>query len=291
MRQLNEAHLREHVTAKVDKFRKSLLKSLKEITLEELIRKKNPYLLLTICGTTGEAIMTALLDWISSSRESKFGGILEDIGLFVAGRTKSAYSTGSLKSGVKGLDYEFVRNGIRMGISSKSGGSWGNSQSSLAQNDQLKGFKNTVTGNIAKHVVVPAMGIFYGKTKTRRPSRKQKCPVKFVGQNFWTLLGGDPEVYVKVLEFMRIGSEAFESHFYTEMDAAIERLQKALKAKEAEQPNKSPYQVWLELSSKNYDPNDTYVAEYIELCPNLKITSETAEKSSEERHLQRRSSS
>src|ERR1700726_3900266 len=98
------------------------LKKIKELTLNDIIKRKNPYLFRAKGSNSAHDFIKSVLDArLSSGEETTFGNFLENIVRFVA---RQVY--GAMKSGVKGLDMEFEDSGRRYFVAIKSGPSWGN---------------------------------------------------------------------------------------------------------------------------------------------------------------------
>ena len=156
---LDEVNLfvNEHIVA----FHNKRIDILSKLTLQQLI-DKNPYLFraknITKASELIEGTMSAFL---SSSEEKLFGDFLEDLAIFIAGKTTNGH-----KSASQGIDLEFEKDGVYYIVSVKSGSNWGNSSQhkKLAQD-----FRDaTIRLKQSKRMtnVQPTLGICYGKSKT-----------------------------------------------------------------------------------------------------------------------------
>src|SRR5260221_551993 len=101
-------------------FHRSRIQSLEKLKLTEIVQRKNPYLFRAKNIVTASDLVQAILDArLSSSEEGLFGNFLEELAIFVA---KNA--GGGVKSAIKGIDIELVRDGVRYLIAVKSGKNW-----------------------------------------------------------------------------------------------------------------------------------------------------------------------
>lgn len=111
-------------------FHENLLNFFDEVTLDTLIKKKNPYLLAALFASPVNALRESLHAVYISSYETKFGTVLENIAICMC-------PAGS-KSPCDGIDLDLQRKGKRLLISVKSGRNWGNSSSCKKQGDDFK---------------------------------------------------------------------------------------------------------------------------------------------------------
>ncbi len=101
-----------------DKLRKKLIES-----PEKIIKRKNPFLFrIRIVNDVDELADMILNAYLSSSEETMFGNILEEIAVSICKHAK-----GGRKSGIHNIDLEYDQNEIRTIIQIKSGMNWGNS--------------------------------------------------------------------------------------------------------------------------------------------------------------------
>ncbi len=189
----------EWVNENIVDFHQKKLESLTKLRLDDLLKRKNPYLFKAKNIETASEMVTGLLDaYLSSSEEKYFGDFLEDLARFVAEQT-----SGGRKSAAPGIDLEFSNKGIYYIVSVKSGPNWGNSsqQNELEQN--LKDAVIRVKQRDRSANVQPVLGICYGKVKTADMKRGY---LKVVGQNFWYLISENKDLYTDIIE--PIGYEA-----------------------------------------------------------------------------------
>src|SRR4030042_5099033 len=192
MRHLDRPALQGFVSNEIVRFHQRRLARLEELSLTEVLGKKNPYLFraknLVTAGTLISAIMDAFL---SSSEEKLFGDFLEELAIFVAWQTCAGR-----KSSAQGIDLEFDQDNIRYLVSIKSGPNWGKSSQYRRLEDD---FKRATTVQRQAHATLEVrsiLGICYGKTATPEPGVYSKI----VGQSFWHFLSGDPNLYIDIIE-------------------------------------------------------------------------------------------
>lgn len=192
MNPLNLDEVNEYVNAHIDTFHQDRLRKVSDITLKEVI-DKNPYLLRAKNVTkASELVEGALTAKLSSSEEELFGQFLETLAIFVAEKT-----TGGHKSGATGIDLEFDNEGWHYFVSIKSGTSWGNgSQQDKQEADFGTALKVYKQRKGQKTQADAIMGICYGKTRTNRV----RGALKLVGQNFWTFISGNKDLYKDIIE-------------------------------------------------------------------------------------------
>jgi hypothetical protein len=120
---LTLADITNYVENNIGTFHQKRLASLRELKLEKLLKRKNPYLFKAKDLVLPQDLVRVLLDaHLSSQEETIFGDFLEGLAIFV-----NEQSFGGRKSSTNGIDLEFDRKKIRFLVSIKSGPNWGNS--------------------------------------------------------------------------------------------------------------------------------------------------------------------
>ena len=174
------------------------LQGLQGISLNSVLKRKNPYLFkaknLEETGDLASSIVDAFL---SSQEETLFGDLMELFAIHVA-----ATLWGGFKSKRVGLDLEFERDGKYYIAEIKSGVNWGNSS-------QIKRMKQNF--KIARMALRPEMdveivavnGCIYGKDA--RPLKTDaddadKTYFKYAGQEFWHFLSGDDNLFREIVK-------------------------------------------------------------------------------------------
>lgn len=213
MKPLDLDTVRLYVNDNIDDFHHRKLVSLERLTLQTLL-KKNPYLFKAKNITSAGELIAGLLDaFLSSSEEKLFGDFLEGLAVFVTEQT-----CGGHKSAAQGVDLEFINRNTHYIVSIKSGPNWGNSSQHRRLAQDLRDGVTRVRQSRTSLIVQPVLGICYGKTRT---TFTPDGYLKVVGQNFWYLISGNPDLYTEIIE--PIGYRAKEhNERFTEGRAALE---------------------------------------------------------------------
>lgn len=196
---LVKAFIAEHIGPD---FHEKKLAKLKTLTLDTILKRKNPYLFKAKGAVTANDLIEAVLDaTVSSGEETIFGNFLEKVAIFVC---KEVY--GGKKSSTKGLDLEFQKDGRYYIVSIKSGPNWGNSGQIEKMQSNFSMAKKTLrtSGGIGKAEVVAIEGCCYGKDNAPEKGDYQKL----CGQSFWKLMSGRDELYRELIEPLGVNATA-----------------------------------------------------------------------------------
>lgn len=175
------------------------LTDLKALTLNKILKRKNPYLFkaknIEIAGDLVKGIVDASL---SSGEETVFGNYLEDFAIYV-----SNHLYGGFKSEYKSVDLEFSRDDTYYIVGIKSGTNWGNSDQIRAMQDAFALAKTILRSKGIKTPIVAVNGCIYGKD--RNPFKgshtdSEKHYYKYAGQEFWRFVSGDDELYREIIK-------------------------------------------------------------------------------------------
>lgn len=216
MNSLDLDQIREYVNENIVYFHNNRAKSLEDLTLGRLLRK-NPYLFRAKNLTTaGELIQSLLEAFLSSSEEKYFGDFLENLAVFVAGKT-----CGGHKSTAQGVDLEFINDGTHYVVSVKSGPNWGNSSQHKKLAQDLRDAVIRVRQSRVAVKVEPVLGICYGKTRT---SYMQAGYLKVVGQNFWYLISQNKNLYTDIVDPIGHRAKEHNDAFEEEKNRIINRF-------------------------------------------------------------------
>ena len=176
-------------------FHEKKLAKIRELTLNTIIRRKNPYLFRAKGSNSASDYIKAVLDAsLSSGEESNFGDFIENVAIFVAGQVYDGR-----KSGIRGIDLEMEEGRRKYLVSIKSGPNWGNSGQ---RQDLVKSFQTATrilrTSNGAAEMEIQCVeGCCYGI---------DDAPVKtthhrLCGQRFWRFIsGGNDALYRELVE-------------------------------------------------------------------------------------------
>jgi hypothetical protein len=245
MKPIEIDEITQYVNENIIDFHDRRISILRNLTLHHLLNK-NPYLFRAKNVTkASELIEETMSAFLSSSEEKLFGDFLEDLAIFIAGKTADGH-----KSSSSGIDLEFSSNDIYYLVSVKSGSNWGNSSQhkKLAQD-----FRDAVIRlRQSKHVkmVQPILGICYGKSKT---TITKDGYLKVVGQNFWTLISGKKELYTQIIEPIGYMAKEYNDNYLMERDKIINLLTRSFIDKFCDATGVIDWPKVIEANSGNYD--------------------------------------
>ncbi|MFQ5707988.1 MAG: PmeII family type II restriction endonuclease, partial [bacterium] len=192
MNRITMTDIVEYVNKNIEVFHRSKIKSLEEIDLKKILKKKNPYLFKAKnIRLASDLIKDLLQAYLYSSEEKIFGNFLEDLAIFISGKTCSG-----TKSAATGIDLEFEKKGVHYLVSIKSGPNWGNSSQHRRQENDFKVAERVLKQSHHTPNVQSVLGICYGKTRTSF----LRGYMKVVGQNFWYFISGVEELYTDIIE-------------------------------------------------------------------------------------------
>ncbi len=197
-------------------FHKRRLENLLTLRLDIILKRKNPYLFKAkAIGTAQDLIKTILDAHLSSQEEGIFGGLLEELAIFVCNRTY-----GGRKSSAEGIDLEFFKNECLYIVSIKSGPNWGNSRQIAKMRDDFKRAFRILRGARSSTNIVAVNGCCYGKDN--RPDKGDY--LKYCGQRFWELISGDENLYVEIIEPLGHKAEEKNAQFFDEYAKVINKF-------------------------------------------------------------------
>ncbi len=193
-----ETELRAFIREGIADFHARRLERLEGLDLAAVLARKNPYLLKAKNLATPEEVVDSLLtEHLAIQESSLFGFFLEQLAVHVC-----AERFGGRKSAVEGIDLEFERDGVKYIVSIKSGPNWGNSSSIAKMEDHFRRAKRVLATNAAGAAKVVAVnGCCYGKVA----NEDRGDYLKLCGRNFWALISGDEEMFLRVMAL--IGDE------------------------------------------------------------------------------------
>lgn len=192
------------------------LESLEGLRLKDVLKRKNPYLFKAKnVNTAGELVKGILDAHLSSQEETIFGAFLENVAIYACSLTYQG-----IKSGIEGIDLEFIHEGRRYIVSIKSGPNWGNSSQIKKMRDNFRKAGVVLRQNGTVRNVIAVNGCCYG-----RESVEDKGDyLKVCGQNFWQLISGNQDLYTEIIK--PIGHKAKERNddFQIEYSKVVNRF-------------------------------------------------------------------
>lgn len=192
----------QFVAKNIGEFHDARLKTLKSIKLIKILKRGNPYLMKAKNIEIASEFVRILYDrYLLQGERTAFGNFLEKLAVYVGEELYQAE-----KSGIEGMDLEFVRDGMRYIVSIKSGPNWGNSSGVKKQEELFKKALQTVRQNNRAYRVSAVLGCCFGRDK--RPDKG--VYYKYCGQEFWNFLSGDDKLYLDIIE--PLGHQAKEKN-------------------------------------------------------------------------------
>jgi len=202
MQPLKIADVIDYVETHIEEFHRSRIERLSKINLNELLRKKNPYLFKAKYLQNTREVVTKLAEaFLSSSEETLFGDWMEGLAIFINGKVYEGK-----KSGIPGVDLEFDKDGIRYIVNIKSGPNWGNSSQIQKMLEYFRAAKKTLRTSGSKMIIEAINGCCYGTDNTPDKGEYQKL----CGQRFWDFISGSENLYIDIIE--PLGHRAKESN-------------------------------------------------------------------------------
>ncbi|MCL2830580.1 MAG: cytosolic protein [Betaproteobacteria bacterium] len=218
MKTLDLKDVSKYVEENIGSFHNKRIDSLNELKLSKILKRKNPYLFKAKYVLTAGDIIKSLTDaHISSNEETIFGDWLEGLAIFINGRIYDGK-----KSGIKGIDLEFDRDGKRNIVAIKSGPNWANnSQKSKMISDFNTARKTLRTGN-SKLEIIAVNGCCYGRDN--KPDKGDYF--KYCGQRFWEFISGNRELYTEIIEPLGYKSKERNDEFMKSYSKMVNKFTK-----------------------------------------------------------------
>jgi hypothetical protein len=216
MKSISLDEVRDFVSQHIGEFHQSRVSRVRDIRLKQVLQKKNPYLFRAKNILTAERLVESLLQaYLSSSEEELFGGFLENLAIFIAGRT-----LGGRKSHGLGIDLDFERDGTVYLVSIKSGINWGNSSQYAALRDRFKKAVQILKQSKSVKAVQPVLASCYGKRKTVNTGEY----LRICGQEFWYFISGNKDLYTDIIEPLGHQAKQHNQHYEEELAALINKF-------------------------------------------------------------------
>lgn len=195
------------------------------MSLAEVFRRKNPYLLKAKNISSPDELVRSVVDaFLSSQEETMFGNRLEAFAIYVSERI-----CGGSKSELPSVDLEFEREGKYYIVGIKSGTNWGNSDQINRMKDNFKAARKFLRKERrVTQEVIAVNGCIYGKDA--RPFKKdadaKKSYFKFAGQDFWHFISGDDDLYREIIKPIDEEARQRDEEFKRAYDGKINSMVK-----------------------------------------------------------------
>lgn len=224
----------------ISQFHEARINKLKTLKLEDLLKKKNPYMYRAKNINAADQLVRNLASaFMSSAEETMFGDWLEGLAIFVASEVYGGH-----KSTADGIDLEMDKDGYHYVISIKSGPKWSNS-SSMAK--QKQNFQKAVRVYHTSGNKIPCLaieGCCYG-----REHKENDTHTKICGQEFWQFISGSSTLYTDIVEPLGADSKTKNDAYQKEYDAMITKFIVEFASKYCDQKGAIIWDKVLELNS------------------------------------------
>ena len=181
----------------LDRFTEKLRKKL-AAPPERIVGRKNPFLFRARIERDAREFARMVTDaYLSSSEETMFGIVLEDIAVSIC-----KHARGGWKSSAAKIDLEYMRDSTRCILQIKSGANWGNSSQKQAMVHSFQQATRILQqGNQTLHVQA-IEGICYGKSQVNVLQTHHR----YIGHSFWKEISDWDGTAASVMEL--IGTHA-----------------------------------------------------------------------------------
>lgn len=213
---IDQKEIREFVEQNIGDFHQKRLLGLSGFKLENVLKRKNPYLYKAKNVITAGEIVKAILDaYLSSQEETVFGDFLEKLAIYI---NEKVYK--GRKSAAAGIDLEFEKDNIYYIVSIKSGPNWANSSQIEKMKTEFRTAKKVLGTNSTMRNVVAVNGCCYGKDNN--PDKGEY--LKLCGQRFWEFISGDDDLYTDIIEPLGFEAKARNEEFNLQYTQLINRF-------------------------------------------------------------------
>lgn len=215
---VNETAVEQAIAFALEMFYGSLLEKIDEIKIEDIMKRKNPYLYRAKAMQSASEIVESVLSaTVSSSEETIFGNcFFEPLAIAASGGNKA------LAEGVDIMVEDKTEN-IIYAIAVKSGTSVFNADSKKRQEQNFNAAAKLAKQAHARYE--PIIGYSYGKKRTTGKG-KPTIYRELAGQDFWMELTGDPDFYIKIINYMGTKPEQYLERYRESYNRASNRLVK-----------------------------------------------------------------
>ena len=205
----------QYVRENISQFHEARINKLKTLKLEDLLKKKNPYMYKAKNINAADTLVRSLASaFMSSAEETMFGDWLEGLAIFVASEVY-----GGRKSAADGIDLEMDKDGYHYVVSIKSGPKWSNSTS---LRKQMEHFRKAIKVYHTSGNKIPCLaieGCCYGREHSENDTRTKIC-----GQEFWLFISGSNTLYTDIIEPLGTDAKAKNDAYQQEYDAMITKF-------------------------------------------------------------------
>ncbi len=223
--------VQDYVEANIGYFHEKRLATVKNKKLDDVLRRKNPYLFRAKNQTVIQLVYGIMNAFLSSQEETLFGDFLEGVAVFVARQVHDAYKPAPEE--LRGIDLVLQRDSKRFVLEIKSGPNWGNSSQIQRMLAHFREATQKLQAQCPAGEVVAINGCMYGKdgsplkTGTLRgagaPDEKIRY-WKLCGQDFWYFISNRKDLYTDIIQPLGYRSKQRNGEFLEAYDNFINNL-------------------------------------------------------------------
>ncbi len=205
-----------YVSENIGSFHAKRLESLSKLSLEKILKRKNPYLFKAKNIHTSHDLVRILMDaHLSSQEEAVFGTFLEGLAIFICGIVYQGK-----KSSAEGIDLEFDKKDITYIVTIKSGPNWANSGQIANMKSNFKKAKKILGTNRGRHQIIAVNGCCYGKDD--QPDKGEY--LKLCGQRFWAFISNNQKLYTEIIEPLGYRAKEKNEEFFASYGRIINKF-------------------------------------------------------------------
>lgn len=212
----SDSAIEQAIAKALEEFYASLLSKIDKINIQDIMKKKNPYLYRAkAMQSAAEIVESVLSATISSSEETIFGNcFFEPLAIAASGGSKAL---------AEGIDIMIENRGenIIHAVAVKSGPSVFNADSKKRQEQNFTAARKLAQQAHAQYD--PIIGYSYGK-KRSTGNGKPTIYRELAGQDFWYELTGDRDFYLKIITYMGTKPEQYLEQYRESYNRASNRL-------------------------------------------------------------------
>ncbi len=210
---MNTKELESLISSCLSDFYERRLQRVRELTLKDSLRRKNPYLFRALgIEKASEIVERLLTDFISASDETIFGeAFFEPI---------ARLASGSKTSEAEGVDFVIETEDFIKAVALKSGPYPYNASQKKRQSQEFLAIRSRLY-KLHKQFD-PILGHAYGRARSK--PGKDLIYRDSSGQAFWYEITGDPDFYLKLVRLMKHEPAKHKKQYAPLWGAAINRL-------------------------------------------------------------------
>ena len=223
--------VQDYVEENIGEFHQNRLDKIKELQLNDILRRKNPYLFRAKSQTV-IPLVTGIMDaFLSSQEEGLFGNWMEGVAVYVAQQVYGGYKPSPEE--LVGIDLVFVKRGTVYIVDVKSGPNWGNSSQVTKMYLNFRECVSLLEPKYPGKSIIPVNGCMYGRDNKPRKEGKIKEAGQIVdiveywklcGQDFWQFISDDSRLYIDIIEPLGYRAKERNTRFQEEYDSFLNRL-------------------------------------------------------------------